>query len=196
MSMPAFGTDGPLADLRAYGTTVEQSSGLPFVNGRSEWPPCLHHVALGDPISGMFGGLALLASIVGRPHAGPATIELSQVECLFQTAAAAIIDEQVGGPRPDAATDRVVPAGAPDRWVLAVEDGHADRCVEVPVQRSDELGHDPQHAATDLWGTLDRRYVGVHSHARQPFRLDGTRPPLRAPAPLLGEHTEEVLAEL
>ncbi len=29
-----------------------------------------------------------------------------------------------------------------------------------------------------------------------PFRYDGERPPLVRPAPTLGEHTEEVLAEL
>jgi crotonobetainyl-CoA:carnitine CoA-transferase CaiB-like acyl-CoA transferase len=30
----------------------------------------------------------------------------------------------------------------------------------------------------------------------EPIRIDGRRPPVRLPPPLLGEHTDEVLAEL
>ncbi|MFV0309778.1 MAG: CoA transferase [Desertimonas sp.] len=197
LTMPAFGSDGPLAQLRAYGTTVEQSCGLPFANRPPGGPPALHHVALGDPIAGMFGALALLAGLHARRRGVPAQVELTQVECLFQVAASAIVGDQ-SSPGPTAVRrDRspVVPVdrGA-DRWALVAETARTS--VEVPIQRPDELGHDPQHAATALWGTLDRRYVGYHSHARQPFRFDGERLPLRTPAPLLGEHTDAVLGEL
>jgi crotonobetainyl-CoA:carnitine CoA-transferase CaiB-like acyl-CoA transferase len=58
------------------------------------------------------------------------------------------------------------------------------------------VAFDDQHVACSLWATLDRAHVGRHSMARQPFRIDGRRPPLRTPAPLLGQHTTEVLAEL
>ena len=55
ISMPAFGNDGPLSGIRAYGSTVEQACGLPFANGHDHWPPCLQHVAFGDPLAGLFG---------------------------------------------------------------------------------------------------------------------------------------------
>ncbi|MEZ5599431.1 MAG: CoA transferase [Pseudomonadales bacterium] len=38
LSMPAFGTTGPWAGFRAYGSTVEHSSGLPHLNGRPDDP--------------------------------------------------------------------------------------------------------------------------------------------------------------
>ena len=48
LSMHAFGSSGPWKMFRAYGSTVEQSSGLPHVNGISSDPPMMHHVAYGD----------------------------------------------------------------------------------------------------------------------------------------------------
>ena len=41
-----------------------------------------------------------------------------------------------------------------------------------------------------------RRYLGDHFVPATPFRYDGERPPMIRPAPTLGEHTDEVLAEL
>ena len=43
---------------------------------------------------------------------------------------------------------------------------------------------------------IDRRYVGKHLHGEAPMTLDGKRPSLRTPAPLLGEHTDEILKEI
>ena len=42
VSMPAFGSTGPWRGFRAYGSTVEQASGLPHLNGNPEAtrPPC------------------------------------------------------------------------------------------------------------------------------------------------------------
>src|SRR6185503_5727169 len=58
VSMPAFGNVGPLAGLRAYGSTVEQASGMPFVNGEAHWVPAQQHVAFGDPIAGLYAAAA------------------------------------------------------------------------------------------------------------------------------------------
>jgi crotonobetainyl-CoA:carnitine CoA-transferase CaiB-like acyl-CoA transferase len=38
--------------------------------------------------------------------------------------------------------------------------------------------------------------LGAHLAPQPPFHHDGARPPVSRPAPVLGEHTEEVLAEL
>jgi crotonobetainyl-CoA:carnitine CoA-transferase CaiB-like acyl-CoA transferase len=66
ISMPAFGNDGPCSGIRAYGSTVEQASGLPYVNGRDDWPPCLQHVAFGDPLVGLY---ARRRALRGAPRA-------------------------------------------------------------------------------------------------------------------------------
>jgi crotonobetainyl-CoA:carnitine CoA-transferase CaiB-like acyl-CoA transferase len=65
----------------------------------------------------------------------------------------------------------------------------------APVQPASALGRDPQLVATGFWETIDRRYVGSHALGAPPFRFDGVRPVARRPAPTLGEHTAEILAE-
>jgi crotonobetainyl-CoA:carnitine CoA-transferase CaiB-like acyl-CoA transferase len=125
LSMPAFGNGGPLSGIRAYGSTVEQASGLPFVNGEADWVPCQQHVAFGDPIAGLYAAAAVLAALHGRSRLGGADIDLAQVACLFQIGADAIVAEQVLGthvPRTGHGRSRlelcaVVRAGGEDRWL-------------------------------------------------------------------------------
>lgn len=87
VTMPAFGASGPLSGLRAYGSTVEQACGLPFANGEAHWPPCLEHVAFGDPVAGLYAASAALTALAGRERLGGADIDLAQVACLFQLGA-------------------------------------------------------------------------------------------------------------
>jgi len=259
LAMPAFGNGGPLVQIRAYGSTVEQASGMPFVNGRDDWPPALQHVAFGDPIGGMFAGAVLLAALTARSRVGGAEIDLAQVECLFQLNADAIIGEQVlgrplprtGNRRASAAPCCVVPCAEDDEWLAVVvsselawrglcsafaeEEWAGDpelstvagrnrsaemlegviaswaiqRTAEeaagelrryavpaVAVQPAHALGQNPQLEAAGFFQTLERRYVGRHAQSSPAFRFDGVRPALRRPAPTLGEHTDEVLADI
>lgn len=131
VSMPAFGHGGPLTGIRAYGSTVEQASGLPFANGHDDWPPCLQHVAFGDPIAGLSAANSVLAALWGRATHGGAEIDLSQVACLFTFAADAFIAQQftdaplprTGSRRPRAAPVCVVPCADPDTWLTVAVDG-------------------------------------------------------------------------
>jgi crotonobetainyl-CoA:carnitine CoA-transferase CaiB-like acyl-CoA transferase len=66
----------------------------------------------------------------------------------------------------------------------------------APVLATHQLCGDPHLAASEFWATQQRRYLGEHLTPQPPFRFDGKRPALRRPAPVLGEHTAEVLAEL
>jgi crotonobetainyl-CoA:carnitine CoA-transferase CaiB-like acyl-CoA transferase len=99
LSMGAFGSRGPWRGFRAYGSTVEQASGLPFVNGRTDDPPTMQHVAYGDPVSGLYGAVACLAALYpARTMRRGTWIDLGQVECLFQLCADAVIAQSL---RPD-----------------------------------------------------------------------------------------------
>ncbi|HMN45694.1 MAG TPA: CoA transferase [Povalibacter sp.] len=239
LSMPAFGNGGPLSGLRAYGSTVEQASGLLFVNGEASWPPCQQHIALGDPIAGLYGASAILAALYARPRLGGADIDLAQVACLFQVGADAIIAEQVRGspvPRTGHARARlplccVVAAREPDTWLAVaapdettierLADAVGGRGIEAlqawtthrtaqaaaealqamgvpaaPVNPSQVLLHDAQLSGRGYFIEMERAFVGRHLVAASPFRIDGARPPLQRPAPLLGEHSAEVAAEL
>ncbi len=260
LSMPPFGRDGPLSGLRAYGSTVEQACGMPFVNGHDGWAPVHQHVAYGDPVAGLYAAAAALIGLYARERLGGADIELCQVECLFQLGAAAIIAEQAAGKRlpqtgsrrADMAPCCVVPAlGGGEAWLtVAVDSDAAWRALARVIGRGDladdpalaELagrkfredeieaaiaawaaGRDPREAAQTLqaagvpaapviavhdlfpdphlqdcgyWAVQYRRYVEDHFTPQPPFRFDGARPTFARAAPLLGEHTREVLSEL
>jgi crotonobetainyl-CoA:carnitine CoA-transferase CaiB-like acyl-CoA transferase len=66
----------------------------------------------------------------------------------------------------------------------------------APILAPHMLTYDPQLAAGGYWLEMERAFVGTHLVGASPFRFDGKRPALRLPAPLLGEHSAEVLAEL
>jgi len=259
VTMPPFGRDGPLSGLRAYGSTVEQACGMPFVNGHDGWGPCHQHVAYGDPVAGLYGAAATLIGLFGRERLGGADVELCQVECLFQLGASSIIAEQVaqarlpqtGSRRADMAPCCVVPALGHEAWLtVAVDSDAAWRALARAIGRPDladdvslgslagrkaredqletaiaawaadkepraaaellqaagapaapviavhELFPDPHLQDCGFWAVQYRRYVEDHFTPQPPFRYDGARPTFSRAAPLLGEHTDEVLAEL
>jgi crotonobetainyl-CoA:carnitine CoA-transferase CaiB-like acyl-CoA transferase len=259
VTMPPFGGTGLLSGLRAYGSTVEQASGMPFVNGREDWDPCQQHVAYGDPVAGLYAAAAAMVGLFARERLGAGQIEVCQVECLFQLAADAIIAEtrasarrpRTGSRRAGMAPCCVVPASGNEAWLAVAVDsdaawgslahtiGRIDLAADPALAtlagrkaREDEMeaaiarwaaGRDPREAGAVLqsagvaasavvpthelfadpqlqdcgyWGLQHRRYVEDHFTPQAPFRYDGERPPLVRPAPTLGEHTGEVLAEL
>jgi crotonobetainyl-CoA:carnitine CoA-transferase CaiB-like acyl-CoA transferase len=123
VSMPPFGFGGPLTGLRAYGSTVEHASGLPFVNGQEDWAPCMQHTAYGDPVAGIYAAASAMAALYGRDKLGGAEIDLCQVECIFQLGADSILADQVvgvkrnGSRRPNMAPVCVVAAADPGSWL-------------------------------------------------------------------------------
>jgi len=87
-------------------------------------------------------------------------------------------------------------------WVGARDDTAAVDALQsagvpaAPVTGGAQLITDPQLAATGAWMRIERRHVGRHLMAAPPVRVDGLRPAVLRPAPVLGEHTAEVLREL
>jgi crotonobetainyl-CoA:carnitine CoA-transferase CaiB-like acyl-CoA transferase len=255
VSMPPFGKNGPLSGIRAYGSTVEQASGMPYANGHEDWPPCMQHVAYGDPVAGLYATAAILTALHGRERLGGADIELCQVECLFQLGAdAAIAEHATGAPAPRTGSRRasaslscVVAGVGEEAWLAVVADTEAAwsglcatleraewtaiplaerqrRAVEVeaavaawakgrevedaasalqaagvpaaPAHPATSRWYDQQLAESDYWVSQTRLYIDTHLTPAPPFRFDGARPEARMPAPVLGEHTAEVFAEL
>lgn len=127
LSMPAFGSTGPWSRLRAYGSTVEQASGLPHLNGHAEDPPTMHHVAYGDAVGGLNGAAALLVALNHRARTGEGQfVDLSQAEALFPLGAHGIVHFATTGEAPPRAGNRsapyapngVYPCRGEDQWIL------------------------------------------------------------------------------
>jgi len=96
-SMCAFGSTGPWKQARAYGSTLEQASGLPGTVGRPEDPPTMGHIAYGDATGGLNGAAATLVALLHQLRTGEGQhIDLSQVECLMPMTAPAMIAASLG----------------------------------------------------------------------------------------------------
>jgi crotonobetainyl-CoA:carnitine CoA-transferase CaiB-like acyl-CoA transferase len=71
----------------------------------------------------------------------------------------------------------------------------ADACV-TPVNEIDELFDDPQIIARKMVVELDHPTLGKIKQVGIPFKMSGTQPEIRSMAPLTGQNTAEILAEL
>jgi len=127
LSMPAFGTTGPWAGYRAYGSTVEHASGLPHLTGEAHWPPAMSHVAYGDAVGGLTGAAALLTALRHRKRTGEGQfLDLSQSEGLFPLGAHGILEQSVTGKAPQRLGNRsatcaphgVYPTRGVDQWLV------------------------------------------------------------------------------
>jgi crotonobetainyl-CoA:carnitine CoA-transferase CaiB-like acyl-CoA transferase len=241
ISMGAFGARGPWRGFRAYGSTVEQASGLPFANGRPDDPPIMQHVAYGDPVAGIYSAIASLIGLYGQRQQRRSTwIDLGQVECLFQLGADAIIAQSLradplprqGSAHPASLLRLCLRGAGDDDWLAvtvettaqlqalcrllhATESDVANALAEwsaarpaqdaavtlqaagVPagfVRPPHDVPNDPQFRAAGFWQWLERPFIGRHAVPLPPYRFDGTSPPLRCPAPTLGQHNQEILA--
>jgi len=191
LSMPAFGTTGPWAGYRAYGSTVEHASGLPHLTGEPHWPPAMSHVAYGDAVGGLTGAAALLTALRHRKRTGEGQfLDLSQSEGLFPLGAHGILEQAVTGKAPQRMGNRsatcsphgVYPTRGDDQWlvlqVLTDEQWRA-LCEIAPTLRSfgdvaDRLARrDALDAAVAAWTRAEDCRELMH-------RLQGARIPAAA----------------
>ncbi|MGX9393816.1 CaiB/BaiF CoA transferase family protein [Nitrobacteraceae bacterium UC4446_H13] len=152
VTMPAFGTTGAWKDCRAYGSTLEQASGLPSVTGRDEDPPTMLHAALGDPLGGVSAATALMLGFMQQRNTGEGQhIDLSQVECSMQFTAPSIIEQaatgktspRIGNRHPEFVPNGCFPCLGEDQWItLAIrsDDEWAKLC---DIMHRPDLAADP-----------------------------------------------------
>ncbi|CAB3867611.1 CaiB/BaiF CoA transferase family protein [Achromobacter piechaudii] len=65
-----------------------------------------------------------------------------------------------------------------------------------PLHNLGDLSGHPHTAASEMVREYQHPVLGPLKTVSQPIRFDGDRAPVRGPAPMLGEHTEQVLVEL
>jgi formyl-CoA transferase len=65
-----------------------------------------------------------------------------------------------------------------------------------PIYEFDQVFEDPHVRRVGMVREVDQPGLGAVRMLGFPFAVDGHRPPVRRPAPRLGEHTREVLLEL
>jgi crotonobetainyl-CoA:carnitine CoA-transferase CaiB-like acyl-CoA transferase len=134
MSMSAFGADSAHRDCRAYGSTLEQGSGLPSVVGDAGGPPVMTHTAFGDAVGGLNGCAAVLTALIHAKFTGEGQfIDLAQIECMMPFASPWIIAHSMDGKEPQRYGNRhpdFVPHGCfrcagADNWIVIAMSGDA-----------------------------------------------------------------------
>lgn len=89
-----------------------------------------------------------------------------------------------------------------ERWTVTLEKYElAQKCQAagvraMPVQSSeDRVEHDPQLRARGMYTQLDHPVLGRKTFQGVPFKLSRTPAAIHRPAPLIGQHTRQVLQE-
>ncbi|MBR1196771.1 CoA transferase [Bradyrhizobium sp. AUGA SZCCT0240] len=127
MSMSAFGAGSVHRDCRAYGSTLEQGSGLPSVVGDPDGPPVMSHTAFGDAVGGLNGCAAVLTALIHAKLTGKGQfIDLAQIECMMPFAAPWIVAHSIDGKEPvrygnrhpDFVPHGCFPCAGVDNWIL------------------------------------------------------------------------------
>ncbi|MFT4099785.1 MAG: CoA transferase [Burkholderiaceae bacterium] len=134
VSMAAYGSGNEWSEARAYGSTLEQGSGLPSAAGRDGDPPMMNHIAYGDAVGGLNGAGALLVGLVHRRSTGRGQhVDISQIECMLPYVAPWIVEQSANGavaPRlgnrhPDHWPQGIYRCAGDDDWLLVtvIDDG-------------------------------------------------------------------------
>lgn len=147
MSMSAFGSNSVYRDCRAYGSTLEQGSGLPSVVGNPGGSPTMSHTAFGDPVGGLNGCAAVLLALIHARTSGQGQfIDLAQIECMMPFAAPWITIQSIAGLPPIRYGNRhpqFVPHGCfrcagVDNWIIiAATNDDMWRRLALLIGRSD-----------------------------------------------------------
>jgi crotonobetainyl-CoA:carnitine CoA-transferase CaiB-like acyl-CoA transferase len=204
VSMAGVGQTGPWRRQVTFADTLAAMSGLTYETaGPGEAPQGLTF-GLGDMVAGNAAALAAL-DLLRRGESGH--VDLSQLEAMAAQLGPALLEA--------ARTEsRVLRTRGEDRWIAVGADlpgvdftgEDADELAERLQERGipahpvrdgrDLVERDPQLAAGGFYVTLDHPVAGPVAHEGVVARLDGTPGGLRTPAPLLGQHTDELLTEL
>jgi len=183
--MPGHGRTGPERDFVAYGTNVEQLSGLCHLTGYADGPPQKTGISYGDPMAGIAAAGAVAMALWDRRRTGRGQyIEVAQRENLINVIGEHIVGYSMSGREPPRRGNRhssMAPHGCyrcrgDDQWVtIACEDDRQFAALCGAMGR-------PELA-------LDGRFADVVSRYRNQDALDGLV------SAWTGERTKEEAAE-
>jgi len=177
VSMPGHGKTGPERNFPAYGTSVDQLSGLCHLSGYADGPPQKTGISYGDPMAGIAAAGAVALALWDRRRTGRGQyIEVAQRENLINAIGEYIVSYSMNGREPARNGNRhssMAPHGCypcagaqaggrppDDQWVtIACEDDSQFVALCVAMGQ-------PELAA-------DARFADVVSRYRNQDALDG-----------------------
>jgi len=155
VSMPAHGKTGPERDFIAYGTNVEQLSGLCHLTGYEGGPPHKTGISYGDPMAGIAAAGAVALALWDRRRTGGGQyIELAQRENLINVIGEYVVAFTATGREPSRRGNRhssmtphgCYPCRGDDQWITIACENDAQFSVLCGVTGSPELARDERFA--------------------------------------------------
>jgi len=222
LRLPAFGLTGPWRDRPGFAQTMEQLTGMAWVTGYDGGPPIIAGGVV-DPMVGTHVALALVAALAHRDRTGEGgLVEMPMIEVAVATTAEQVIRfseyGELMGRRGEGGVYR---CAGDDEWVALDLDSdpmppaeRAEWCASrtkedaASALRADGVaawpvvpGHlavdDPQLVARRFFQSIDNPMVGRQDYPTFPMTMSaGPHTWWTAPAPTLGQHTDDVLREI
>ena len=154
VSMPSHGKSGPESHHVAYGTNVEQLSGLVSITGYPGMGPHKSPIAYGDPNAGAIAAAAALAALLHRAQTGEGQhVEVAQWEAMIGNIGEYILGYQFDGGLSESLGNRHVSrvqgayeCATPDEWVAVSAGSDAEFAALCAVIGRPELARDPRFA--------------------------------------------------
>ncbi len=155
VSMPAFGTDGPLRDRVSYGPGIDAMSGIAHLTGYPDRGPMQPANYYCDYNAGALAALATLAALRHRNRTGEGQhVELSMLEGDLQVVGEALLDytmnrriqRRSGNDHPSMAPHGVYRGIGDDRWLAIACETDAQWAALCDVLGHAGLARDPRYA--------------------------------------------------
>ena len=219
LRLPAFGLTGPWRDRPGFAQTMEQLTGMAWVTGYDGGPPIIAGGVV-DPMVGTHAALAVVAALEHRDRTGEGgLVEMAMIEVAVATTAEQVIRfSEYGELIGRRGEGGVYKCAGDDEWVAldlgadsldaaaraawcatrtkeaAAAELRAEGIAAWPVVPGHLAIDDPQLRARGYFEPLDHLLVGRHEYPTFPMRMSaGPHTFWSAPAPTLGQHTDEVL---
>jgi crotonobetainyl-CoA:carnitine CoA-transferase CaiB-like acyl-CoA transferase len=192
VSINGFGEHGPYVAKPVYDPIIQAASGLASVQGGSDHNrPRLVRTILPDKLTGVTAAQAVTAALLARERTGLGQhVRLSMLDAVI----AFLWSSDMGS---QTFVDRAVSEQQAARTTAAWQERlEAEGVPCMPVLTRNQLLDHPQVAAGGVIVETDHPQAGRLRQARPAARFEQTPAEIRRGAPLLGEHSDEILAEL
>jgi crotonobetainyl-CoA:carnitine CoA-transferase CaiB-like acyl-CoA transferase len=194
-SFSGFGADGPLAEFKANGASIEALAGWDALHRDETGKPVLMGAYPADPICGLQMAACTLVALYRRVLTGQGGhVEGSMLGAAAGYVGDALLAEAMA--EAGASVESPAPCGElrrarPGEWTLVDAEG-----AETPVRSTMEALEDPQLAVRGWFLDLEAPGLGISRHNGRFWRFDAARLPDPQPPPKVGEHTRMLLSRL